>query len=80
MQFATSKTTGMTRRLIYNIKNYRYDEVKNFAGKKYLMKEWLPHSTGAHPGRVILRPCSYPKENKRKQKAAALLVDLAVLL
>ena len=29
----------MTRRLIYNIKNYRYDEVKNFAGKKYLMKE-----------------------------------------
>ena len=24
---------------IYNIKNYRYDEVKNFAGKKYLMKE-----------------------------------------
>ena len=65
---------------IYNIKNYRYDKVKNFAGKKYLMKEWLPHSTGAHPGRVILRPCSYPEENKRKQKAAALLVDLAVLL
>ena len=61
-------------------KKYRYDEVKNFAGKKYLMKEWLTHSTGAHPGRVILRPCSYPKENKRKQKAAALLVDLAVLL
>ena len=27
-----------------------------------------------------LRPCSYPEENKRKQKAAALLVDLAVLL